>query len=304
MANSGRFGGARQPRRNRRVGRVGRRPVRGSRPLWLELGGQQRLRRLHAGLQVRRQQLQRWSAQVDEFDDHVLERLDELGADPRGYDPDAVDEGRRFRRKGSRRGGPGSAATEDEEDIDEDTDEDTDADTDADIDEDTDEDTDEESEESEEGAYDIGDADLGGTGGRQPRRGGRGRRTGPGRLTTLPPGARRASRLARASEGGYDIGEGDVSGRRWLSEALSDRSDRRDRAGSRSGRAIGSNTPGRESARQSGTAARSATRKSTAKKSTAKKSTAKKSTAKRSTAKRSPARKSTSRRTSNRRREG
>jgi hypothetical protein len=54
--------------------------------VWLEVQGQQRLLRLHAALQLRRQLLERWSTLLDDADDRVTRRLELLGGDSLGYD--------------------------------------------------------------------------------------------------------------------------------------------------------------------------------------------------------------------------
>lgn len=59
---------------------------------WLEVGGQQRLQRMHARLQVRRQLLQRWSTLVDDADQRIFQRLERLGNDVHGYDAEIGDQ--------------------------------------------------------------------------------------------------------------------------------------------------------------------------------------------------------------------
>ena len=78
------------------------RPPHGGRPVWLEIRGRQRLERLQARLELRRQRLQRWSALVDHLEQEVLDRLEEVGggaASEGGYDAAATTvSGRRTRR--------------------------------------------------------------------------------------------------------------------------------------------------------------------------------------------------------------
>ena len=65
--------------------------------LWLEVAGQRRLRRLHQRLKLQRAVVQRWSTFLDDVDEQVKHRLDELGDEATAYDTAAPDVMQPFR---------------------------------------------------------------------------------------------------------------------------------------------------------------------------------------------------------------
>lgn len=59
--------------------------------MWLEIAGQHRLRRLQQELTARRAVLHRWSALLDDLDQDVSRRLQDLGGDEDSYDAQSHD---------------------------------------------------------------------------------------------------------------------------------------------------------------------------------------------------------------------